>query len=85
MYTTYVIQSESSGRIYIGESIDWRKRLERHNSPLKSKKGSYTRLNKGPWKLIYKENFTTRKEALRREKELKSYRGRDFIKQMMGR
>jgi predicted GIY-YIG superfamily endonuclease len=32
------------------------------------------------WILIYKEEFSTRQEALVREKQLKSYRGREFVK-----
>jgi predicted GIY-YIG superfamily endonuclease len=31
--------------------------------------------------LVYSEDFSTKKEALKREKELKSYQGRKFIKE----
>jgi len=32
-----------------------------------------------PWKLIYKEEFETKQEAMKRDKQLKSYQGRQFI------
>ena len=33
------------------------------------------------WELVYFEKFENRKEAINREKQLKSYRGRQFIKE----
>jgi putative endonuclease len=79
-FSVYVIENEI-GDIYIGQTDDFEKRLERHNGILKSKAGSFTNINrKGLWKLIYSEIYRTRKEALSREKQLKSYRGREFIK-----
>ncbi len=53
----------------------------RHNKELPSKLKSFTVKQRGPWNLIYKEEFDTRIEAMRREKELKSSRGREFLKQ----
>jgi putative endonuclease len=41
--------------------------------------GVYTK-GKGPWVLIYSETFQSKKEAILREKELKTGKGRDFIK-----
>ena len=79
-FVVYVIQSCSSEKIYIGHTIDFKKRLRQHNDPNWIFDG-YTKLNKGPWKLIYKEEFTTRKEAIIREKQLKSAQGRKFIHQ----
>lgn len=80
MFLVYVIQSESSGKIYIGQTNDLASRIRRHNQELPSKKGSYTKLNKGSWKLIYSENCKTREDAIKREKQLKSAKGREFIK-----
>lgn len=79
----YVIKSLTTGKIYIGQTKDLDKRLSRHNGELISKAGSYTKLNKGPWVTVYKEEFTTRTEAIEREKELKSYRGREFIRSLI--
>ena len=80
MFTTYVIKSVSTDKIYIGQAEDFEKRLKRHNKELSYNKKSYTAKNKGPWKLVYKEVFKTRTEALKREKYLKSHVGRDYIR-----
>ena len=40
----------------------------------------YTYKQKGPWRLIYSEEQSTRGEAMEREKFLKSGQGRDWIK-----
>ncbi len=83
MFKVYAIVSESTGKIYIGQTIDIKLRLEQHNSKKINHLGKYTRQNKGPWKLIYTEPCNTREETLRREKQLKSFRGREFIKNLI--
>jgi len=79
-YFVYVIRNPK-GKCYIGQSSDIEKRLARHNSIITSKSTSFTK-SKGPWTVIYKEVYTTREDAKRREKELKSFRGREFIKKI---
>ena len=84
MFTVYVIESNSSKKRYIGQTENLELRLIQHKDP-KFDKRSYTKLNGTNWILVYKETFQTRKEAMKREQELKSYRGREFIKQQLGR
>ncbi len=79
IFTVYVIMNENN-KIYIGQTSDLENRLKRHNGLLRNKAKSFTSKNKGEWKLVYKEDFSTRKEAMGREKQLKSCRGREFIK-----
>ena len=79
MYTVYVLRNGKSGKIYIGQTSNYEKRLVQHNDPTFDMR-SYTSLNKGKWVLLYKEEYKTRKEARIREKQLKSSRGRQFIK-----
>lgn len=79
MYYAYIIQNDKR-KLYIGQSADLEKRLLRHNGILATKKKSYTRQGIGTWKVMYKEAYQTRKEAVLREKYLKSHRGRDWIK-----
>jgi len=79
-YFTYVIKSETTDKIYIGHTDNLDNRLKRHNNLLPHKRSSFTYKNKGPWILIYKEEFKSRQEAQKREKYLKTSRGREFIK-----
>lgn len=83
MFTIYVLRNETSGKIYIGQTENLDLRIRNHNER-KFGPRSFTALNKGRWKLVYKENRNTRKEAIRREKELKSSRGRNFVKTILG-
>ena len=72
-----------TNKSYIGQSIkSMEERLKRHNGELKTKPSAYTRKNFGKWDVIYKEEFKTRSEAIKREKQLKSYQGRLFIKNL---
>ncbi len=82
-FLTYVIQNEKD-EIYIGSTGDFEKRLARHNGELKTKSTSFThKRQRGLWRLIYSEEYGTRKEALQREKQLKSYQGRKFIRRLL--
>ena len=83
MFYAYVLKNQQSGKIYIGQTCDLEERLKRHNGILKSRNTSYTSKNKGFWEIAYSEIFETRKEAIKREKELKSYQGREFIKKSL--
>ena len=76
MFTVYVLYSEKYDKIYIGYTSNIEQRLLSHNKL--SQKG-YT-VKYRPWKIVYTEKFITKKEALQREKELKSSRGRNFIR-----
>ncbi|MBK9272714.1 MAG: GIY-YIG nuclease family protein [Saprospiraceae bacterium] len=63
----YIIESEVDGTYYKGYSQHPINRLEQHNGG----KTRYTML-KIPWKLIYIQSYPTKKEALIRERALKS-------------
>ncbi len=79
-FYVYAIKNESSGKIYIGHSADLQNRLARHNHQLPNKATSFASRNQGHWVLVYQESFSTRAEAIIREKKLKSFRGREFLK-----
>lgn len=80
MYQVYVIKNPFD-KIYIGQTDNLDLRLRRHNGYLPSKSTSYTKINHGPWQLVYSERFETRSEALTREKFLKSHFGRNWIRE----
>lgn len=83
MYIVYAIYNAQHKKIYVGQTKDIENRITLHSSGIF--KNSYTARFSGEWVLIYKEQTTDRKAALRREKELKSYRGREFVKQYIPR
>ncbi len=76
-YMVYAIYNQTASKFYIGQTENFDIRLQLHNS--KAFKG-YTSRFPGSWELIYSESAATRQEALRREKQLKSQKGREFIK-----
>ena len=79
VFTVYCLYSWSYDKIYIGYTSDLISRFRSHNEL--SKKG-YT-LRYRPWMVAYTEIFESKKEAMRREKELKSYQGRVFLRQFI--
>lgn len=79
----YAIHNKKHNKIYIGQTTDIEERLKLHNNKFFT--NSYTSRFDGTWTLIYTEKVKDRAEALRREKQLKSYRGREFVKQYIPR
>jgi putative endonuclease len=77
-YYVYILRSEKDGSFYIGHTADLGERIQRHNLG----KSSYTKV-KAPWKLIYQEVFTTRSEAMKREKEIKRMKSREYIERLI--
>ena len=75
MFTVYILFSPSSGKHYYGYTSDINKRLVEHNSGLSNFTSKYI-----PWELIYSESFSTRSEAMKREKFFKSYNGYNWLK-----
>ncbi|NVJ87625.1 MAG: GIY-YIG nuclease family protein [Algoriphagus sp.] len=78
-FVVYVLFSPSSGKTYTGMTSDLITRFYFHN--YKSTKGFTTRCR--PWIVAHVESFHSKKEALIREKELKSGKGRDWIKKFI--
>ncbi len=75
MYCVYVLFSEIHNKIYIGQTENLQRRLFEHNNGLLS---TYTKRYL-PWTVIYSEEYPSRSQALKREKQLKSQKGREFI------
>jgi putative endonuclease len=66
MYFVYILYSESQNLYYKGFTENVKSRVEEHNAG----KSRYT-CNKGPWKLIFVQRFSSKRDALIREKSLK--------------
>ena len=76
MYYVYGLYSPEYKKIYVGYTSDLEKRLYFHNNSMESHYTSRFR----PWIIIYYEGLPEKKEAMMREKQLKTARGRQFIK-----
>ncbi len=74
MHFVYVLQSDKTGKFYIGQTANLDDRLARHNDG----RVPSTKAGK-PWKLVRLENYSTRAEAIGRERELKSWRSHQRI------
>ncbi|MBI1780150.1 MAG: GIY-YIG nuclease family protein [Sphingobacteriales bacterium] len=75
MYFVYVLYSPSYHKIYIGFTADLEQRLKSHNEL--GKKGWTIKFR--PWDLLHTEAFEDKHSAMKREKELKTAKGREFI------
>lgn len=78
MYTVYALYNSEHNKIYIGQTADLKERLHLHKQATFKK--SYTSRFSGKWVVIYSEQASDRAAALLREKQLKSFRGREFVK-----
>jgi putative endonuclease len=74
MFFVYALYSSKFNKIYIGQTVDLDKRLTEHNAGL-----SFYTKRFMPWEIVYTEKIKTRTEAMKREKQLKSQKGREFI------
>ena len=75
---TYVLRSSVTARFYTGATTNIEARLVQHNTDQ-----SRSTKHRGPWELVHLEEFATLAEALRRERFLKSGRGRDELKRIL--
>ncbi|MFW6143857.1 MAG: GIY-YIG nuclease family protein [Patescibacteria group bacterium] len=78
MFFVYVLQSLKDRKYYIGYTGDLKVRIKKHNKGhVKSTK------HRRPLKLVYYETLRTRKNAYRREQEIKRMKGGIQFKQLI--
>ena len=77
-YFVYILYSVSRDRYYIGYTASLQGRLEKHNQ----KHVGFTGRIKD-WKLVWSEGFETKAEAMRREKQFKSWKSRTNIEALI--
>jgi putative endonuclease len=77
-FYVYIIYSQSKERYYIGYTHDLDLRLIHHNE-------GWTKSTKSgiPWKLVYSEKFESRSQAMKREKEIKRMKSRQYIENLI--
>jgi putative endonuclease len=75
MFFTYVLQSKKDTQFYVGFTKDLKLRFEQHEKGLVE-----STKNRRPLELVYYEACVDQKDAVHREKYLKSYLGKMFLK-----
>ncbi len=81
-YTVYVMRSLSTGKLYTGQTENIERRLKEHQT--QSGPVCYTK-GRGPWEMVYSEEYPERAQAMAREKYLKIGAGRDFLKRQLSK
>lgn len=78
MFYVYILKSIKKNWFYKEHTSNLDKRLEKHNAgEVRSTK------NRRPYILVYQEEFSSRGEAMKREKYFKSLEGGKFIKEYL--
>jgi len=77
-FFVYILYSNSLNKYYIGQTYDLIARLEKHQDKT-------TRFTKqaDDWKLVYNEEYSTRKGAMNREKEIKRIKSKQYIQNLI--
>ena len=76
----YILYSALLDKYYVGHTHDPEGRIRRHLSDHKGFTGSAN-----DWKLVYTEEFRDKQEAYRREREVKSWKSRRMIENLIGK
>ena len=78
MYFVYILQSQRTGRFYIGHTDNLLDRFNRHRAGRsKATKG------RGPWWMPYYEVHDSRAEASQREREIKAWKSALVIQELI--
>jgi putative endonuclease len=78
MFYTYVLHSQKDNKMYVGFTKNLKLRFEQHRTGTVAS----TR-NRLPMKLIYYEACLSQRDATKREKYLKTYYGKMFIRKRL--
>ena len=70
MFQVYILQSESTGRYYCGQTDNLDRRLRQHNNP-EHHGTKTTKRFVGPWRLVWTKGLATRADAMALEKSIK--------------
>jgi putative endonuclease len=70
------------GKTYVGQTSDLERRLLQHNNP-DCRLTLHTKRHRGPWRLLHFEELPSRSAAVCRERELKTGKGREWIRRVL--
>ena len=77
-FIVYILFSDSKNKFYIGFTSNLKERLIRHNQKSKGFTG-----NTNDWKVVYTENYETKELAHKRELQIKSWKSRIKIQELI--
>lgn len=78
MHYVYVLQSKVDKNLYIGVTADLKTRFQRHNTgKIKSTK------SRAPFILVYYEAYKDKRDATKREKQLKEHKPKSDLKKQI--
>jgi len=78
VYFVYIIKSQKDGSYYVGSTQDIEERLIRHNQG----RSKYTK-KRGPWEVVYQEEYSKRGDAVKRENAIKNRKSSDYIENLV--
>ena len=78
MFYIYILKSQNNSSFYIGSCGNIEKRLKQHNNGEARSTKRFI-----PWDLIYSERYDTLSEARKREFQIKSWKKRSAIENLI--
>jgi len=78
MWKVYILYSEKIDKYYTGVTDDIEWRLHRHNAGW----GRYTK-HGIPGKVVYTEDYKSKSDAMKREREIKNRKSRIYIESLI--
>jgi putative endonuclease len=79
MFLVYILFSKSINKYYVGVTGDeLSERVHKHNSNHKGFTGG-----KGDWIVAYTEEYNSKEEAYKREKEIKKRKSRKYLEELI--
>jgi len=81
MFYVYILYSALVDKFYIGYTESLEDALNRHNTH----RSGFRRFTKraSDWKLVYFEIFESKKDAIKREREIKDKKSRRYIERLI--
>ena len=77
-FYVYALISLNNSNLYIGQTNNLERRIKQHKSGKVLSTKPYI-----PYRLLFEESFSDRKNAVAKEKELKSSQGRRFLRSLL--
>jgi putative endonuclease len=75
----YILQSQSTGRYYCGQTRNLAARVSQHNDP-DNDLAKTTKRHRGPWKLVWSKQVGSGSESVRLERRVKKRGIERFLK-----